>query len=82
MDKTKKDMNKMQWYTPDKKPTDGQRILIREYYRNAKNGKFVNDYTVEVYLDEFDTFNLHERRYKHLGLKITHWMPIIDPKSK
>lgn len=66
----------IRWYRPSELlPKDGQPVLIREYYRSAKTGKFRYDYEVFYYFKDYG-FELEERKYRHLALKVTHWMPI------
>lgn len=67
-----------QWRNPkDELPEDGQVVLIREYYRSAKTGKFVNHIKEFLFLEEYG-FELEENRYDYLNYRITHWMPIPE----
>ena len=64
------------WYRPSELlPKDGQIVLIREFYRSAKTGRFKVGYAV-IYYDTVLGFKLREDCYDHLGLKVTHWFPI------
>lgn len=72
-----------QWRKPeDEMPKDRDVILIREYYRSARTGRFVNHVREFVFFEEYG-FTLEEKINNHLGYRITHWMPIPKlPKSK
>lgn len=59
----------------DELPEDGQKILIREYYRSAKSGRFVNHVKEYIYFAEYG-FELEGKKYSCLRYRITHWMPI------
>ena len=66
----------MQWRNPkDELPKDGQLVLIREYHRSAKNGRFVNHIREFMFFEQYG-FKLEERKNAHLDYRITHWMPI------
>jgi hypothetical protein len=66
----------IRWYRPSELlPKHGQTVLIREYYRSAKTGKYTVGYVVFHYNAAFG-FKLEEDSYDYLGLKVTHWLPI------
>ncbi len=66
------------WRKPEEEmPKDGQLILIREYYRSARNGRFVNHVKEFMFFEDYG-FELEERINSHLGYRITHWMPIPE----
>ena len=65
------------WRDPQtEKPEDGEMVLIREYYKSPRYGKFVNNYRVFTYLERFG-FDLEEN-INHFckNYRITHWMRI------
>ncbi|MBD5357422.1 MAG: DUF551 domain-containing protein [Bacteroides sp.] len=65
-----------QWRKPeDELPEDGQMVLIREYHRSAKNGRFVNHIREFMFFEQYG-FKLEERKNAHLDYRVTHWMPI------
>ena len=65
-----------QWRDPKKElPMDGEIVLIREYYRSAKSGRYVNHVKEFMFFEQYG-FDLEERIHKHLKYRITHWMPI------
>lgn len=67
-----------QWRNPQEDiPIFGQTILIREYYRSARTGKFVNRVVQELFVTD-DMFAHLERVNRHLSYRITHWMPIPE----
>ncbi len=72
-----------QWRKPeDEMPKDGDVVLIREYYRSARTGRFVNHVREFVFFEKYG-FTLEEKINNHLRYRITHWMPIPElPKSK
>lgn len=71
-----------QWRDPKKElPKDGEVVLIREYFRSARHGRFVNHVREFMYFEQYG-FKLEEDINKHLGYRITHWMPIPDVPNK
>lgn len=71
-----------QWHDPKKElPKDGEIVLIREYFRSARHGRFVNHVREFMYFEQYG-FKLEEDMNKHLGYRITHWMPIPDVPNK
>lgn len=72
-----------QWRKPeDELPKDGQLVLIREYFRSAESGRFVNHIKEFMFFEKYG-FELEERINAHLGYHITHWMPIPGlPETK
>ncbi len=65
-----------QWRRPeDEKPKDGELVIVREYYRSAKNGRFVTHFKEFYYFEEYG-FELEEKINRSLGYRITHWLPI------
>lgn len=71
----------IKWYKPSERlPEDGQIVIVREYYRSAKSGRFVNHFKEFLYLEQYN-FELEERILRRLKYRITHWMPIppINP---
>lgn len=71
----------IKWYRPSERlPEDGQVVIVREYYRSAKSGRYVNHVKEFMYFEQYG-FELEERIYRHLKYRITHWMPIppINP---
>lgn len=77
MDGAKEALNS-QWRKPeDEMPKDGQLIHIREYYRSARSGRFVNHVKEFMFFEDYG-FELEERINSHLGYRITHWMPIPE----
>lgn len=72
----------MSWRDPKKElPKDGEMVLIREYFRSARHGRFVNHVREFMYFEQYG-FKLEEDINKHLGYRITHWMPIPDIPNK
>lgn len=71
------------WKNPQKeKPQDGEIILIREYYKSPKNGKYTNEYRVVKYFEKLG-FEMFENLYHYVSnYKITHWMSIPDIPKK
>lgn len=66
----------VKWYKPSERlPEDGQVVLIREYFRSAKSGRFVIHVRELMYFEQYG-FELEERTHRHLKYRITHWMPI------
>lgn len=72
----------MKWRNPlNEKPEDESYILIREYYKSPRHGRFKINYRVMLYFDEFG-FELEHKVNKNLyKYKITHWMEIVEPKT-
>ena len=67
-----------QWIKPeDELPKDGEIVLIREYHRSAKSGRYVNHVKEFMFFEQYG-FELEERIYDHLGYRITHWMRIPE----
>lgn len=80
--KTEKEAAYSPWRDPKKElPKDGEKVLIREYFRSARHGRFVNHVRELMYFEEYG-FKLEENSNKHLGYRITHWMPIPDVPNK
>ena len=66
----------IKWYKPSERlPDNGLVVIIREYYRSAKTGKFRTDYAVFYYFEDYG-FKIEERKHRQLELKVTHWLPI------
>lgn len=64
------------WYKPSERlPEDGQVVLIREYFRSAKSGRFEIHVRELMYFEQYG-FELEERIHRHLKYRITHWMAI------
>lgn len=73
-----------QWVRANERlPEDGELILIREYYRSARSGRFVNHIREFLYLEQYG-FEFEEQANSNLKYRITHWMPIpqLTPKMK
>lgn len=73
----------IRWIKPSELlPKDGQTVLIREYFRSAKSGRYVIHVRDFMYFEQYG-FELEERIHRHLKYRITHWMPIppIDTQS-
>lgn len=71
----------IKWFKPSERlPEDGQVVLIREYFRSAKSGRYVIHVREFMYFEEYG-FDLEEQIHRHLKYRITHWMPIppIEP---
>lgn len=74
---------KYQWRRADDEfPEDGDMVLIREYYRSPKTGKFVNHVRELLYYAEYG-FTFERVLNANLpSYRITHWMPIPElPKT-
>lgn len=66
----------IKWYKPSERlPEDCQTVIIREYYRSAKSGKYRIDYAIFFYTEKYG-FEIEECTHRNLGLKVTHWLPI------
>lgn len=66
----------LKWYKPSERlPEDGQVVIIREYFRSAKSGRYVIHVREFMYFEQYG-FELEERCNRHLKYRITHWMPI------
>ncbi len=64
------------WRTPKEElPKDREKILIREYYRSAKTGRYVIHVREFIYFEQYG-FTIEENINRNLGYCITHWMPI------
>ena len=65
------------WHDPKtEKPEDGELVLIREYYKSPRYGKFVNNYRVITYWEQFG-FEIEENINRFCkNYRITHWMRI------
>lgn len=80
--KAKKEAAYSPWRDPKKElPKDGEKVLIREYFRSARHGRFVNHVREMWYFEQYG-FKLEEDCNRHLGYRITHWMPIPDVPNK
>ena len=67
-----------QWRDPKKDlPELDQPILIREYYRSARSGRYVNHVVEDLFVD-VNLFSHLERVNRHLSYRVTHWMPIPE----
>lgn len=77
------EQTQIRWYKPSERlPEDGQVILIREYLRSARSGRYVVHARDFMYFKQYG-FELEEHTYRDLKYRITHWMPIppIDTQS-
>lgn len=71
-----------QWLKPeDELPKDGEMVLIREYFRSARSGRYVNHVREFMFFEKYG-FELEESINKHLEYRITHWMRIPEIPEK
>ncbi len=71
----------IRWIKPSERlPEDGQVVLIREYFRSARSGRYVIHVRDFVYFEQYG-FELEEYSNRDLKYRITHWMPIppVEP---
>jgi len=57
-------------------PEDCTTMLIRVYYKSARTGRLTTKFEVYLYMARFAGVAVHEKVNRHLGLIVTHWMPI------
>ena len=69
-------MNNLWISVKDALPEDCQLVLVREYFRSRKTGRYVNHVKEMYYFEQFGGFELEEKIHRNIGYRITHWMPI------
>lgn len=64
----------------DAMPNDCEQVLIREYYKSPRYGKFRNDYRVAYYFEKYGFEGEIQNKRWCYGYRVTHWMRIPEIK--